>query len=127
MPACLMELRLVCRQPWSWPVRSFGSTGLPAQASCPCSPVLIRGALVGLFGRVVVALRSILVILSSAVSGLLPRCVLAFGAVCLCLLCVVFFVLCFCGCLFCYIFLSINEMIHNSCVFEKKKGAGYVE
>jgi hypothetical protein len=42
------------------------------------------GALVGLFGRVAVALGSVLVILSSAVSGMLPGCVLAFRAVCLC-------------------------------------------
>jgi hypothetical protein len=79
------------------------------QASCPCSPMLIRGgALVGLFGRVVVALESVLVILSSAVSGLLPSCVLTFGAVCLCLLCVCgvfcFVFLCVCG-VFCFVFL----------------------
>jgi hypothetical protein len=43
MLACLTELCPVCRQPWPWPVRSFGSGGWPAQASCPCSPALIRG------------------------------------------------------------------------------------
>jgi hypothetical protein len=65
-------------------------------------------ALVGLFGHVVVALESVLVILSSVVSGLLPSCVLTFGAVCLCLLCVCgvfcFVFLCVCG-VFCFVFL----------------------
>jgi hypothetical protein len=75
-------------------VRSFCSGGWPAQVSCPCSPVLIRGALVGLFGHVAIALGSVLVILSSAVSGMLPSYVLAFGAVCLWLLCVWCFLFC---------------------------------
>jgi hypothetical protein len=73
---------------------SFGSGGWPTQVSCPCSPVLIRGPLVGLFGRVAIALGSVLVILSSAVSGMLPGCVLAFRVICLCLLCVWCFLFC---------------------------------
>jgi hypothetical protein len=66
-------------------VRSFCSGGWPAQ---------VRGALVGLFGRVAIALGSVLVILSSAVFDMLPSYVLAFGAVCLCLLCVWCFLFC---------------------------------